>query len=423
MTSPRLPALLCDATFHGTLAAVRSLGRGGIPVLVADPARLTPASWSRYATHTLQSPRVSHAERFMEWLVRLGEREGRVVAYPTSDEMALLLSTHKDALASHFALYQPDVDTLLRVLDKKRLVEAAALAGIEAPETFFPETAAEVERLAREAEGPLLLKPRTQLFLETHGKGSLVPAAAKLHEAFDAYRRDHRYLPPVSDRMPELMAPMLQRYYPEAAEGIYSLSGFRSRGGDLLLMLGATKVLQRPRRLGIGLCFESAPVPDDVRERARRLLDVLGYFGVFELEFIRAGARHLLIDMNPRFYNQLQLDVSRGLDLPRLAYAAAQGDTEEVATLAARPPPAEPVDAFCNGIGLRILVGAQRAFGTMTSAEAARWTAWRRDHGRGLVDSIAADDDPGPVLAEGAGQLYSCLRHPRAFLRMIALDR
>jgi predicted ATP-grasp superfamily ATP-dependent carboligase len=423
MTSPRLPALLCDATFHGTLAAVRSLGRGGIPVFVADPGRMTPAAWSRYATRTLRSPRVSHAARFMEWLVRLGQREGRLVVCPTSDEMALLLSTHRDALANHFALYQPDEGTLMRVLDKKRLLEAAAMAGIDAPETFFPETAAEVARIAREAEGPLLLKPRTQLFLEAHGKGSLVPAAAKLDEAFDAYRRDHRYMPPISDRHPELTSPMLQRYHPEAAFGIYSLSGFRSRSGEVLRMLGATKVLQRPRRLGIGLCFESAPVPDDMQARARRLLDELGYFGVFELEFIHVEGRHLLIDMNPRFFNQMQLDVSRGLDLPRLAYAAALGDQDEVAAIAARPPPDPPIEAFCNGIGLRILVGAQRTFGTMSRAEAARWRAWRREHGRGLVDSIAAPDDPGPVVAEGAGQLYSCLRHPRAFLRMIALDR
>ena len=79
------------------------------------------------------------------------------------------------------------------------------------------------------------------------------------------------------------------------------------------------KVLQRPRRLGIGLCFASAAVPDDLRARATRLLDSLGYFGVFELEFIRSRGRYLLIDMNPRFYNQIQLDVTRGLDLPMLA--------------------------------------------------------------------------------------------------------
>jgi D-aspartate ligase len=423
MSSTRLPALLCDATFHGTLAAVRSLGRGGIPVFVADQRRITPAGWSRYATRTLRSPHVSHADAFLEWLQRLGEREGPIVVYPTSDEMAFLLSAHKGELEKHLRLYQPDLDTTLRVLDKKRLIEAAAKAGIESPPTFFPTTGAEVERVAREAEGPLLVKPRTQLFLETHGKGALVPAARTVHEAFDDYRRDHVHLPPIADRMPELMDPMLQRYYPEAAEGIYSLSGFRGKGGTPLRLLGATKVLQRPRRLGIGLCFESAPIPDDLRERVRRLLDELGYFGVFELEFIRAEGRHLLIDMNPRFFNQIQLDVSRGLDLPRLAYAAASGDDAELASVAGRPPTLPADQAFCNGIGLRILVGAQRAFGSMSPAEAARWDDWKRKHEGGLVDSIAADDDPGPFLAESAGQLYSCLRHPRSFLRMIALDR
>jgi D-aspartate ligase len=423
MSPARLPALLCDASFHGTLAAVRSLGRGGIPVLVAGTTRMAPAAWSRYATRTLRSPPVSHAAPFVEWLVRLGEREGRLVVYPTSDEMAFLLSTHRSELEKHFALYQPDIDTTLRVLDKKRLLEAAVKAGIDTPPTFFPETAAEAERVARDAGGPLLLKPRTQLFLQVHGKGSILPEAASLTHAFDAFRRGHRYLPPISDGRPELMQPMLQRYYPEAADGIFSLSGFRSRGGDLLLLLGATKVLQRPRRLGIGLCFESAPIPGNLREGARRLLDELGYFGVFELELIQAAGRHLLIDMNPRFFSQIQLDVSRGLDLPRLAYAAAAGNDDELASLAARPAAGGCGHAFCNGIGLRILIAAQRTFGTMSSAEASRWDDWKRKHTPGLVDAIAADDDPGPLVAEGAGQLYSCLRHPRAFLRMIALDR
>ena len=183
------------------------------------------------------------------------------------------------------------------------------------------------------------------------------------------------------------------------------------------------KVLQRPRRLGIGLCFASAAVPDDLRARATRLLDSLGYFGVFELEFIRSRGRYLLIDMNPRFYNQIQLDVTRGLDLPMLAYASAVGDDDRVSLLAGLASPDGAERVFCNRIGLGILLSAQRLFGSMTSAEAARWRAWTRDHEAALVDPISADDDPGPTLAEGMGQVFGCLRHPRAFMRMIALER
>lgn len=422
--APRLPALLCDGTYYGSLAAVRSLGRGGIPVVVADDKRMTPASWSRYATRVMRCPPVSDADAMLRWLLRFGAREERTVLYPTSDEMAFLLSRHRAALDEHFALYQPDLGTILRVLDKRLLLEAAREAGVDTPATFFPATRAEAERCAREAPGPLLVKPRTQLFLELHRKGALAYGSPEdVGEAFDLFRRRNRYLPPIADQHPELTQPMLQRYYPEATESIHSVSGFRSRDGRHLAMLGAVKLLQRPRRLGVGLCFESAEVPEAVRTATTRLLEVLGYYGVFELEFIQAGGRHLLIDMNPRFYNQLQLDVSRGLDLPRMAYAGAVEDELELAALVARTSQSVGPQAFCNGIGLRMLVGAQLAFGTMSTADATRWRDWQRKHGPSLVDSLAADDDIAPFVAEGASQVYGCLRHPRAFLRMIALDR
>ena len=416
--------MLCDGTYYGSLAAVRSLGRVGVPVVVADDKRMTPASFSRYATRVLRCPPVAHADAMLRWLLRFGARERRMVLYPTSDEMAFLLSRHHAELQKYFALYQPDLGTILRVLDKRLLLEAARDAGVDTPATFFPSSRAEAERFAREDPGPLLVKPRTQLFLEHHRKGVLAQGSSRdIGRAFDAFRQDNRYLPPIRDQYPELSEPMLQRYYPEATESIHSLSGFRSRNGEHLAMLGAVKLLQRPRRLGVGLCFESADVPHEVRAGAARLLEVLGYYGVFELEYIRAGDRHLLIDMNPRFYNQLQLDVSRGLDLPRIAYAAATGDEQGLGNLVAASSGSTGGRAFCNGIGLRMLVGAQLAVGTMSTADATRWRDWRRKHGASLVDSISAADDRGPFVAEGVGQVYDCLRHPRAFLRMIALDR
>jgi hypothetical protein len=46
-------ALLLVADFHRTLAAVRSLGRAGVDVAVADWRLLVPARWSRFARRTL----------------------------------------------------------------------------------------------------------------------------------------------------------------------------------------------------------------------------------------------------------------------------------------------------------------------------------------------------------------------------------
>src|SRR5580704_18231331 len=107
------PVLLCDAAYYGTLAAVRSLGRAGIPVVVADSVRLAPALWSRFVRQRRRCPPVMESERFVEWLLGFGESEGQHVLYPTSDELVFLLSAHQGELSARFKMYQPDLETTL----------------------------------------------------------------------------------------------------------------------------------------------------------------------------------------------------------------------------------------------------------------------------------------------------------------------
>ena len=122
------------------------------------------------------------------------------------------------------------------------------------------------------------------------------------------------------------MMPMLQRYHPEAMKKIYSLSGFRDMSGSHIVMRAALKILQQPRHLGIGLCFEEAEVIPDLAQQTIRLCERIGYYGAFELEFIVAQGRMLLIDFNGRFYNQLAFDIARGMDWPRLVYAGSDSE-------------------------------------------------------------------------------------------------
>jgi D-aspartate ligase len=335
-----------------------------------------------------------------------------------------VLSEHKDALAGRLRLLSPAVETILRVLDKSSLLADARTAGFDVPETWSPEDPADLERALREADGPLMIKPRTQLFLATHSKGVVAAStASSLIAQYDRFVRDNPYGPPIAVGRPALARPLLQRYYSEAVQAIESVAGFRHTDGRISPLLGAVKVLQRPRRMGVGLCFEQAPVSPEVEARTRRLLEIAGYFGVFELELVRVRDRQLLIDMNPRFYNQLAFDVARGLPLPLLAYWAAMGDGSEVARLLSGVRRGEGPTAFCNSLGLRMLVGAQRLSGSMPASEAAHWHAWMRSRRRALVDAVRDPDDSAPFVAEAAERLYDALRHPRAFVRMIALDR
>jgi D-aspartate ligase len=422
--SERVPVLLSDGGYYGTLAAARALGRDGVPVTIADPSRVAPALWSRHVSRRLRCPPVWDVDRFVDWLAELGRAGPRHIVFPTSDDLSFVLALRRDELEGPFVFYQPGLDSLMGLLDKGRLLDHARAARLDVPETWLPEGDAEAERVIREAGGMLIIKPRTQALLRTHVKGVLVGDDGRAaRDTYAQFRQQNMYGAALAGRFPEATRPMVQRFHTEAIEKVYSLAGFRNRSGDCFVVRAANKVLQRPRPLGVGLCFEDAPVDAELSEGVRRLCERVGYFGVFEAEFIRVDGRSLLIDFNARLYNQMAFDLARGLPLPQLFYGAALGQDDEVArrVTAANGKTAGP-GAFCNGFSLTLLLGARRLSGNSSRDNARHWRMWLDGHRGGLVDAVADRDDPRPLAFEVVQQLYSCVRHPRAFVRALTLD-
>jgi D-aspartate ligase len=420
----RSPVLLADADYYGTLAATRSLGARSVPVYVASNRILAASRWSRYVTRALAAPPVADTERFVEWLGELGAREPGIVLYPTSDDVAYLYSLYEADLSRTFRMYQPGVDAALRVLDKKKLYAAARAAGLLTPQTWFPEGEGDVARIARDARFPLLIKPRTQVLSRTHSKGVVVSEPADLVTKYRHFVRRSNYGRALLDRVPDAASAMIQVYLPGAASRIYMLTAFVDRSGAIFAARAALKILQSPRSLGVGLCFEGAPLALDLLPRVQKLAGHTGYFGAFSLEFVESQGQYLLIDFNPRFYNQLALDVARGFPLPEIVYAAATGADDEVARLLKTEQPGNERDlVFCNAFGMDLMLAAQRAAGLISRADRQQWRQWRDEH-RGLtVDATATSDDVLPALVDAAAQVYSYVRHPRAFVRGIVLDR
>ncbi len=334
--------------------------------------------------------------------------------------MSFALADRRDELSAEFDLYQPDLDTMMRMLDKGLLTEDAHAVGIDTPEVWFPRSGNEAERILRDVGGAIIVKPRSQLAIRTGNKGALIEAGATNGRAvYDNLLQQGAHNSNFAKRFPEATMPMLQRYHPEAMEKIYSLSGFRDISGKQVVMCAAQKILQQPRRFGIGLCFEEADVIPDLAKRVLLLCERIGYYGAFELEFIFSQGRAMLIDFNGRFYNQLAFDIARGFDLPRLVYAGATGKADELADLISAIPSRDKGGGmvFCNTFGLSLNLAAQRVFGSMSADEVSRWREWRSAGSRSLVDPVRDVDDPRPANIDIAQQLYRIARHPRSFLR------
>ncbi len=422
---PNPPILLTVADNNGTLAAVRSLGRAGVPVEVAEARFFTSGCWSRYVSRRLGAPSLEQPSRFLEWLLDFGKREPGRVLYATSDDVAFLYALHREELSRHFHLYQPSIESTYSLLNKERLSQAAAAVGLETPQSWLPEDEADLALLSAKLQFPVLIKPQTQILYFPHPKGALVGDSADLMREYASFNNRAHHARELLAFDPAVSRPLLQAFYPRAAQGIYNLSGFIDETGELLVVRASRKVLQRPRKLGIGVCFDWAPVRAELVERVAALCRRIGYHGVFEVEFIEDGERTLLLDFNPRFYGEMGFDTARGMPVPVFAYLAALGRRDELrrAVQAARREVDEPAQAYCHRFHLESLLWSQRLSGKLSRSEVSQWRNWLSARRGYVVDAVLDRHDWFPAFIEVAAHLYAYARHPRAFMHQVVLDR
>ena len=412
--------LLGNANYYGTLAAVRSLGRAGVKVVTVDPSVICHSRYSRYSSQHLRCPAFEDSSAWAEWLMRKARVGSRRAIYATSDAVSFALARYRDELSVDFELYQPGLDTVMSILDKGLLMQNARAIGIETPQTWFPKNSVEAARIAKDVGETVLIKPSSQLAQRTKTKGTIVESRGhRVQSIFDSYLKDQSIDSEFAKLNRATMTPLVQQYYPQSADNVYSLSGFREKNEGGMIMRAARKILQQPRKIGTGLCFEPTVVDPRLAEQTKQLCERIGYYGVFELEFILAEGKAMLIDFNGRFYNQIAFDMARGMELPALAYAAATENRAEITRLMADGNSEKHADVagFCNHFSLAMIVKTQRFLRTMSPKDAARLLNWSRGSQGRMIDAVKDPRDVLPAIVDTAQYLLYVLRHPRAFVR------
>jgi predicted ATP-grasp superfamily ATP-dependent carboligase len=419
-----LSALLLSADYFGTLAAVRCLGSRGHAVYVADERPRARALFSRFTRERATHPPIGDVQRFLDWLVAFGDSHPETVLYPTNDHVAWLFARNGALLSNHFLTYQPGEDVILTLLDKKRLADACIAVGIDTPRTLYAEDDAALARIEKEARYPLLIKPRTQIYLETGIKGALVHDAPELERELARYNSLVRFNRVLTDAHPDISRPLFQEYLVAAETSIFSMSGFVTKEGEVFAR-ASMKVLQRPRKIGIGLCFEGREIEPALKEKLAALCKHVGYYGAFEVEFIADGDKRLLIDFNPRFFSQMAFDVARGLPIPLLVYHAARGDVggldDELGQ--ARRESEHTDHGYCHKTILDLVLTLQRASGSMSKDDVTHWRKWVKSHRGKLTDAVRDPDDRVPGMLDAALWAEHFAKHPRSFVRDFVLNR
>src|SRR5205085_3089996 len=292
----------------------------------------------------------------------------------------------------------------------------------QTPETAVPRDANEARRLGADFRYPVLVKPQTQILFWPHWKGIVANTPEELGERYQAFIRHTAHARALLDYDPDVAHPMLQAYTAAAPQGIYNLSGFVDESFELFAVRASRKLLQRPRKLGVGICFEHAEVDAGLAQKLLGLCRQVRYHGVFEAEFVEDRGRLLLIDFNPRFYGQMAFEIERGVPLAELAYRGALGQRDRVRALmqeALRFPGAHRRRAFCNAVELGMLLRMQGLTGAMDRGELSRWKEWLVRTADHRTDAVADRSDPAPFVAKLLAELLTFARHPRSTFRQL----
>lgn len=311
---------------HGTLGAVRSLGRAGVDVHVVADCAGSPVRRSRYVRrmHSPPSPGAS-SDEILAVLRRVAGQVGRpAVLIPMDDATAIAAARLREDLAPSYLL--PELPAALpgRVADKGELAAVCAAAGIPHPRTLVPDGPGGAADDARRLGFPLVAKWSRPWLLPP---GSGLRSTQLVHTERQA-RELHA-------RTAEAGSPLLlQAFLPPGEDRDWFFHGYADRSGTVRAGGPGRKRLSWPRGAGLTAVGHWTP-NSEVVALAERAVDELGYRGVLDLDFRRCGTtgRYHLLDFNPRpgaqfrlFADSAGVDVVRALHLDLTGRPLPDGD-------------------------------------------------------------------------------------------------
>lgn len=369
-----------SALGHGGLGIARSAGRLGIPVygLYAPPR--APERRSRYwSGHFARPSEDGGTEAWLECLCGIGRRLGKAVLVPTDDAAALLVAENAELLREWF-LFPAQPPKLIRALSDKRVMHnLCEKLGVPTPSAEFPQSRAEVERLAAHGPFPVVAKRIAGWLPARSPDARSVFIAQTRAQLLAAYERME------SPQCPNVM---LQEYIPGGSESIWMFNGYFDGASQCLLGSTGRKLRQGGPHTGPATLGECVANPE-VDAATRRLMADVGYRGILDIGF-RHDARdgnYKLLDVNPRIGATFRLFAGRGgLDVLRVLYLDLTGQTIP----ASRPSEHRRWLVEPSDLATSVKLWREQALGPAD---------WVRSFRR--VEELAwfARDDPGPFVA------------------------
>jgi D-aspartate ligase len=317
-----VPVIILNLFYTG-VGIARDLAGRGMRVVGLSAHPQIYGNFTRYCEVRQAPNSQEQPDALTEFLLQAaGELRGAVI-FPTRDLDVLFLDRHRDRLEPHYRLAIPPRLSLLRVLNKHALVQAAREGGVAVPRTLALQSGEELGRVEEEVGFPCVVKPISSYhWRETNNWERVGGRKAFLVSTPQELKREYER---VSEAHSEIL---VQEWIPGDTENIAVLGAYVGEDSQPLASFTARKVVQSPDDFGTGCVVRSEEIPE-LFEPTLRLWQILGYQGMAEVEFkcdSRTG-KFMLIEMNTRHWDQHSLGGASGINLSLTAYRHLTGQS------------------------------------------------------------------------------------------------
>ncbi|MEV0419683.1 hypothetical protein [Streptosporangium canum] len=320
---PSVPVLLIKVGYyplhHGSVGAVRTLGRLGVPVHVIAEGRFTSAAVSRHRAGRIVWPTTGAepAEHLVQELRRIASSlPRRAVAVATDDEAAILLAEHAETLSEHLLLPPVPRDLPRLLASKHDMFQLCRRYGIPAPESRLVASRDQIDEIVREFAFPVVLKnsePWVRLAAPAVSRSTVVSTPQELYELAAGW--------------PDAPYVLVQEYLPRSESTDWIAHVCCDAQGDIVVGFTGVKVRSWPPHVGVTTYAYSVSNPE-LAALTARLCKESGYSGIADLDWRldHRDGRYKLLDFNPRVGAQFRLfETDAEIDVVRAHYLTFTG--------------------------------------------------------------------------------------------------
>ncbi|QCJ47426.1 ATP-grasp domain-containing protein [Haloprofundus sp. MHR1] len=320
-TTGHWDSVIVPANFSiNAVACLRSLAPRDVHTIVVSEHDDVPAFASKYCNEKVLMPSpYDNFPAYKESLLALATRPDVRTVVPTREMDAYILSKYREEFAEHVTVGWPTFDSLRTAQDGKELAEVAERLDIPVPKT---ETLDEVTDWDRK----LIAKQRYSLLAEDY-VDFLEPGTCE-------GRMDPIYLESGSEPDTDAIIDEMLGHVPitqEIVKGVeYSFRALYDHGEPVATSL--RRQLRGKTYAGGMSVFREMTHDPEVEELGERLLTHLDWHGLASVQFIKdhESGEFYFLEINPRIWASVLLDVRAGADYPYNYWLMTQGRTDEI---------------------------------------------------------------------------------------------